>query len=121
MSQKNYHEKFIGLKELLENPKVIFLADGTEMLSNSSNALAVIYQKNEEERESDELQFSAWIQCLDSGSSDAWYAVVEDLDNDANVEDLKKLFEYETVGEYGKVFKDVYGLSEEQNLNMSPN
>ncbi|MFW6352193.1 MAG: hypothetical protein ACOC2E_07375 [Bacteroidota bacterium] len=103
-------DSYLRFNELIEDPEIIFMADGTELLSNSPSAVAVI--SKEEDPPPGEPQLTAWIECLESGGSDAWYGVIEEIADKDSVEAVKKAFEDNLVGEYGKVYKDDFGVAD---------
>lgn len=102
-------EEYPRFSELMEDPGIVFVADGTDMLSNSPSAVAVI--SKEKNSHLGEPQLTAWIECLESGGSDAWYEVTEKIANKDNIEAIKKAFENDLVGEYGKVYKDDFEVA----------
>lgn len=105
---KNMHPK---IQDLVDDDNAIFVADGTDMLSNvEEKAVCVIFE--EPSPEPGDARFYAHVEDLKNGGSDGWYGVVDELSSDATVEDLGELFAKGTVGEYGEVYKDTYGLAD---------
>lgn len=116
MSKTEEHPLF---QKYLNDPTCIFLADGTEMLSNSKNAIAAIFKDVSEDRHPEDPVFNAHVIDQDGGS-DAWYGVIEEIPNNATEEDLREVFRQGLVGDFGRVYRDIFGLADAYKNHLSP-
>ncbi|WP_045222081.1 hypothetical protein [Desulfonatronum thioautotrophicum] len=98
------------VQELLKNSDVLFVAEGSWLLSNTNNAVA--YIKKNDLIDGYNFPISAWIEDIDTGGEDGWYDLMEQprLEG-AALEDLNEIFLLLEGHEYGEVYKDTLGLA----------
>lgn len=99
------------VQELLKNSDVLFVAEGSWLLSNTNNAVA--YIKKNDPIDGYNFPISAWIEDIDTGGEDGWYDLMEHprLEG-AALEDLNEIFLLLEGHEYGDVYKDTLGLAD---------
>lgn len=112
MDKFNQYNKKRKLDNLIENEDIIFVANGTGMLSNSNDSVAIIALINNKEYSEDD-PIVAWVECLESGGSDGWYSVVESFKQGEELENvLAMLPDILKNEEIGEIYKDSLGLME---------